>query len=36
VAATLSVFKPSGRTRYGWRKLRRSEDRRRYGPAIGP
>ena len=23
VAATLSVFKPAGRTRYGWRKLRR-------------
>ena len=23
VAATLSVFKPSGRTRYGWRRLRR-------------
>jgi hypothetical protein len=23
VAATLSVFKPPGRTRYGWRKLRR-------------
>ena len=25
VAATMSVFKPSGRTRYGWRKLRRGE-----------
>ena len=25
VAATMSVFKPSGRTRYGWRKLRRGQ-----------
>lgn len=26
VAATMSVFKPSGRTRYGWRKLRRMSE----------
>ena len=25
VAATMSVFKPSGRTRYGWRKRQRGE-----------
>jgi hypothetical protein len=26
VAATLSVFKPPGRTRYGWRKLSRGAE----------